>query len=192
MPGLMGRIVRANLVTHSDLNAFVSQATPRKIPANILKYRERVAPRAFLFAGLVLVFFGATWVVSVQTNDAGQPMTIGLVLVAVGIAIALFAGWVRMRFTRLLRDGQLGTAVIESIVPSQWAGRLRIGARCQAEGRDWRATCTWYSNTMGEAKGRAQGLAAKNKPVPILYDPAAPQRMLFVDALLNVSSEYEP
>jgi hypothetical protein len=194
MPGLMGRIVRANLVTHPDLSAFVSQATPRKIPANILKYRERVVPRAFLFVGMFLVIFGALWVWSVQTNGAGQPMTIGLVQVAIGVVIALFAGWARMRFAGLLRHGQLGTAVIESIVASQWKGRLRIVARCQAEGRSWRATSTWYlgGNAMGEAEQRARDLAAKKKPAPILYDPAAPQRILFVDALLTVSAEYEP
>lgn len=194
MSGLMGRIVRGSLVTHSDLSAFVSQATPRKIPANILKYREKVAPRLILFVGLFHVLFGVLWVVSVQTNDDGQPMTIGLVLAAAGVAIALFGGWERMRFAGLLRNGKLGTAVIESIVPRQWAGKLRIVARYQAEGRDWRATSTWYlgSNTTGEAKQRALGLAAKKKPVPILYDPAAPQRMLFVDALLNVSAEFEP
>lgn len=192
MPGLMGRIVRANLVTHSDLRAFVSQATPRKIPANILKYRERVVPRPFLFIGLFLVVFGAIWVMSAQTNDAGQPMTIGLVLAAVGAAIALIAGWARMRFARLLRYGQLGTAVVESIAPSRWAGRLRIGARCQAEGREWHTTCTWHtSNSVGNSLQRAQELALKKKPMPILFDPTAPQRMLFVDALLNVSSEYE-
>ena len=193
MPGLMGRIVRANLVTHADLSAFVGQAPPRNIPANILKYRERVAPRASLFVGMFLVLFGALWVWSVQTNGAGQPMTIGLMLAAAGALIALFSGWARMRFAGLLRNGNLGTAVIESIVASQWKGRLRIVARCQAEGRSWRATCNWYlGGNAGEAEQRARDLAAKKKPAPILYDAAAPQRILFVDALLTVSAEYEP
>lgn len=194
MPGLMGRIVRSNLVTHADVNAFIRQAAPRTIPPNILKYRERVAPRAFLFVGMFLVMFGALWVLSVQTNGAGQPMTTGLVIGAGGALIVVGAALARMRVVRLLRRGQLGTAVIERIGRSQFAGTLRIAARCQAEGRAWQATSTWYppANTVADSQARAQRLADNNKPAPILYDPGAPKRMLFVDSLLNVSAEYEP
>ena len=63
----------------------------------------------------------------------------------------------------------------------------RMTVQFQAEGRVVQASC----KIMGAAVERAQKLAADKKPAAILYDPTDPQRILFVESLLNVSPEYE-
>ena len=201
MPGLIGKIVRENLVTRADVDAFVRQPPPRTIPANILRYSDKFAPGLLMLVGIVFAFAGAAVAFAFGyealsggkglMSDKGMGVILGLVFLSAGGPIAYFAGRARIRIKRLLRDGRISAARIEKIdatamsVNNEAVSRMTV--QFQTEGRVMQASC----KIMGDAVQRVQKLAADNKPAPILYDPADPQRILFIEALLNVSPEYE-
>jgi hypothetical protein len=201
MPGLMGNILRETLVTRSDLSAFVSQATPRKIPANILRYVDNFAPGFVMLIGIMFSVAGTGFAVAFGyealasgkglMSDKGMGTLFGLVFLGVGSCIAYFAGRARFRMNRLLRDGRICPARIEKIDSTNMSINNKavslMTVQFQAEGRITQASC----KIMGDAIQRAQKFVVDEKPAPILYDPADPQRILLVDALLNVSPEYE-
>ena len=205
MPGLMGNIVRRSMVTRADVEAFVRQPPPRTIPANILRYSDKFAPSGAMLFGVVFIIAGAV-VAFVFGNEAlagGKILTgakwqewaagviFPLAFLCIGGSIAYFAGRTRTRIKRLLCNGQTCTATIEKIDSTGWRINNEqvslMTVHFHAEGQDMRASC----KIMGDAVQRAQALAAGKKLAPILYDPADPQRILFVEALLNISLEYE-
>ena len=194
IPGFTGQDIRNSLVIRSELMAFVNQTPPREIPDNILQYCETSAPKIGLLICIVFAITGGSFAAAFGINGNIGGMIFGLVVFVIGGSTAFFVGRARMRITRLLRHGQLGSANIESIGPGLGEGDLCIGARHYAEGQVWHVTFPWHerSNAVGDARKRAEKLAAEKKPTPILYDPKAPQRVLIVEALLNVSPEYEP
>lgn len=199
MPGLMGKIARATLVTRADVEAFVRQPPPRTIPANILRYRDKFVPGFVVLIGIVFAVAGAAFAVAFgyEALAGGKGLMsggvfIGLTFLAVGGCIAYFAGRVRIRIKRLLRNGRIGAGSIEKIgvtsgsINGQAVSLMTVQYR--VEGRSIQASC----DLMGDAVERAQKFMVNKKPVPILYDPANPRRILLVESLLNVSTEYEP
>ena len=201
LPGLLGRIVRNSLVTREDVSAFVQQAPPRAIPANIWRYADKFAPGLVLLVGIVFCVAGAAFAGAFGyealasgaglMGNKGAGAIIGLAVLAVGIGTTYLAGRARIRIKRLLRDGQVGAGRIEKLE----ATNLRVSnqaiwqmtAQFQAAGRTVQATC----KIPGAAVQRARKLAEEKKPAPILFDPADPQRILFIEALLTVSPDYE-
>ena len=201
MPGLIGKIIRETLVTRADVDAFIHQPPPRMIPANILRYCDRDAPILVIVVGIAFALAGAliAFAVGYDALSTGRGLMsvkwegaiLGLVFLAGGGSIAVFFARIRFRMKRLLRHGQLSAAKIEKIVPTGWQSGgeeiSRMMVQHQAEGRLVQASC----KITGGAALRAQKLAVDKKPAAILYDPANPQRILFVESLLNVSPEYE-
>jgi hypothetical protein len=199
-PGLMGYFLRKTLVTRADMDAFIRQPPPRTIPANILRYRDKFVPGFVMFAGMGLAIAGAAFALFgyVALSDGrglmrakGAAVILPLVFLGAGGCIAYFAGRTRNRAKRLLRNGRTCAAMIEKIDPTgeslNKASVSLLTVQFQADGRVVQASC----RIVGEAVERAQQFAVDKKPVPILYDPADPRRILFVEALLNVSREYE-
>ena len=201
MPGLIGNVVRETLVTRADVDAFIRQPLPRTIPANILRYSDKFAPGSLRLIGIMFTIVGAAFGSAYGfealsggmglMSDNGLRVIVPLVFLGVGGCITYFAGRTRIRIKRLLRNGQTCAAKIEKIdATGESIGNVsffRVTVQFQAEGRLMQASC----RIMGDAVQRAQRLAVAKKPAPILYDPANPQRILFVEALLNVSPEYE-
>lgn len=201
MPGLMGYILRKTLVTRADVDAFIRQPPPRTIPANILRYRDKFVPGFVMFAGIGLAIGGAVFAVAFGyvalsgggglMRAKGAAVILPLVFLGVGGCIAYFAARTRIRTKRLLRNGRTCAATIEKIdstgesINKESVSLMTV--QFQADGRVVQASC----RIVGDAIERAQQFAADKKPVPILYDPADPRRILFVEALLNVSREYE-
>ncbi len=199
MPGLMGNVLRKTLVTRTDMNAFIRQPLPRTIPANILRNTDTFGPFVVLgigFAGLgaasaTVFWYGALASGKTLMSNTGTGLILSLAFLGIGSCIAYFAGRSRIRSMRLLRNGCICAAKIEKIDSMGLSinGKTvsRITVQFQVEGRVMQASC----KIMGYAVQRAQKLAVDKKPAPILYDPAAPQRILFADSLLNVSPEYD-
>lgn len=201
MPGLIGNIVRETLVTRTDVDAFIRQPPPRTIPANILRYSDKFAPGFIMLLGIVFAMAGAAFAFAFGyealsggkglMSDKGAGVILPLVFLGVGGCIAYFAGRTRIRIKRLLRNGRICAAKIEKIdstgesINNESVSLMTV--QFQAEGRVMQASC----KIMGNAVQRAQKLAVDKKPAPILYDSDDPQRILFVEALLNVSREYE-
>jgi hypothetical protein len=201
MHGLMGYILRKTLVTRADVDAFIRQPTPRTIPANILRYRDKFVPGFVMFAGIGLAIAGAVFALAFGfvalsggrglMGAKGAAVIVPLIFLGAGGGIAYFAGRTRMRAKRLLRNGRTCTATIEKIdatgerINKDSVSLLTV--QFEADGRVVQASC----RIVGDAIDRAQQFAVDKKPAPILYDPADPRRILFVEALLNVSREYE-
>lgn len=206
MPGLLGKMARETLVTRADVVAFIRQPAPRKIPANILGHFDDAGPQMILLFGIVFAAVGAGFTFGFGDGApsggggsiVGKAMgfVLGPVFLGVGGCAAFFAGRARIRTRRILRtvlrNGRVGAGRIEKIddtgvsINNQAISLMTV--RYQAEGQDIRASC----KIRGHAVERAQKLAAESKPASILYSPADPQRIMFIDSLLSVGPQYEP
>lgn len=201
IPGLVGKVIGETLVTRADVDAFIRQPPPRKIPANILGYSDTFVPGFVVLIGIVFAVTGAAFAVAFGyeasvdddglLSDMGKGVFLGLVFLVVGGCIAYFAGRVRIRIKRLLRDGRIGAGSIKRIRETSESISDRavslMTVQYRVESRSVQASC----KIMGHAVHRAQKLAADKKLAPILYDPADPHRILFIEALINVSTEYD-
>jgi hypothetical protein len=172
------------------VEAFVRQPAPRSLPANILRYCDKVVPKAMIYFGLVTSLVAGLSLFAPGLETPGRLAAV--LFFAVGATLVFFVGRIRLRAKRLLRHGQLVAGRIEKLEDtgwySSWAGAIYwLTVRYQAQGQPQQAVC----RISGDTAERAGRLAAEHKSAPILYDPAHTQRILFVEDLLNVSSEYE-
>jgi hypothetical protein len=189
--GLVGEVVRERLVTRADVEAFMRQAPPRKVPANIRHYCEGFAPGMALAAGALFFLVGAGFAFGFGQAGKWGGALVGLLFAVVGAGLLFFFGRMRLRLERLLRHGELGVGRIEGIESTGWSGPggdvSRASVRFQAKAATVQAKC----NIAGVAVERAQKLFTAKRPAAVLYDPANPERFLLVDALLTVSPELE-
>ena len=192
MKGMLGREARRDLVTRGDLSAFLAQRPPRRLPANVKRYCERRIPQLVPGLGLIFAMVGALLAYGFGRQGDWPGVILGGAFVAVGAPLAFFFGRMRFRLKRLLRRGEVASARIEDLhdsgiytssAGSLWGLRLRYAV----DGIEREATC----RISGFGIERARDAAESGKPVSILYDPQARQRVLFVDDLLTVSPEYE-
>ena len=195
VPGLIGEILRKNLVSRADVDAFFSQPPPRKIPPNLLAYRNRETSLMLIGVGIVFALGGALLILvpGYLTLSAGKGLLdiglgsalFGLLFFVIGAVITFFSVPAYFRLTRLLRHGRPVTARIEKIASTSWTVNgeeiFRVTARYHAGGRAMQGTC----KITGSALKRAQKLAPDTKSVLILHDPANPQRILLVEELQN-------
>lgn len=183
MAGSIEKEMRARLVTREDIDAFVRQKPPREIPSNIA--HQYHGSRAIVLVGLVFAaiagFMGPLFALKGQWGGAAF---IALFFIG-GVGLLFFGArsWWRQR--SLLRRGELGAATIRSVEPAGWSDdegeAFNVSASYQVAGarREGRGT------VKGPAAGRVKSLAAERKMAPILYDPAHPERIVLVDALIN-------
>jgi hypothetical protein len=191
MPGLVGVMLRRDLVTREDADAFVRLAPPRKIPRNILAYRERMTPALFTLLGIVFAVAGAAFTAAFALAGEVIGALVGLLFLVIGATVAFYSTRARYRVKRLLRLGQLAPARIVKCEPTGASINndeiflATVQYRAGASAVD--ASC----KIMGAGVERAKKLAAEGKPAAVLYDPAVPSRVLLVDALSSVSPEFE-
>lgn len=195
VPGPIGKILRENLVTRADVDAFISQPPPRTIPPNLLAYRNREAPPWLIGLGVLFALVGALLMVgqgyqALSDSTGRTGISLGATLFALlflvaGAGITFFSVPACLRLTRLLRYGNPATATIEKISSTNWTDSgedvVQVTARYNAAGRVVQGTC----QITGSALKRAQQLAPDAKSVLILHDPADPQRVLLVEQLQN-------
>ena len=194
-PAGPGAMTPGNSVTPEQLAAFVGQAPPRKIPRNILAYRERQVPGIYPAFGVALLFVGLAVVAGfeyaayldgegVWGGDEGA-VRIGLFFALIGAPILYSSGRSRYRLKWLLRHGRLATGRIGEVRST--GSRVNdhnfyvMTVQHAAGGRAIHASCKIVGDS---AAVRARVLAAAGQPAQILYDPADARRVLFVDGLL--------
>jgi len=180
MPAAVAAKVRGRIVTQEHLREFLRQDPPRKVPANIAHHCDHFAPligiafgAAFAAAGL---FFGA---VSLLKGEWGG-VAFAMVFLIIGSVPGFFFGRTRLRMMRLLRHGRLTTATVEKVEST--GSTTDSGAIYNVVVRHvpGEASC----KIVGSAAQRAQSMVGK--PAEILHLPADPQRIILVDALVNV------
>jgi hypothetical protein len=201
LPGLGGIDARRELVTRADLEAFLHCAPPRKLPANIRLYMERIVPQVFPGFGLIFAMAGTlfTYMFTRQaiergagffTGDTGGAL-MGLLFLAIGAPVAFFGGRARHRIKRVLKRGKLTPATIEKVQPTgtsvNGVAQYELTVRYRADGREVRGS----GKVAGAGVERAQKYAAEHKPAAILYDPANPGQVLLADGLLTTTLEDE-
>jgi hypothetical protein len=201
IPGLLGQAMREELVTREDIRAFVGQAPPRKIPANVLAYRDRQAPLLLAGVGTLsslvgsALAFGFAYEVAARGQSllggSGAGILLGLFFVALGLPVACLSWRARSRIKRLLREGVATEGRVDEVRATGFSvnGRPQsaIRIRYAAGGREILASC----KDMGHGAERARKLMDDKAPAPILYDPEDFQRILFVPALASLSPEIE-
>ena len=188
----------ATLVTRAHAEAFARQPPPRRIPGNIRRYAERFAPQLFVVMGTLFVLAGTIIALGLglRAISSGKGLwnsdwfgvPFGLFFIAFGSPMVFYFGRSRYRIWRLLRKGRMTTARIEKVAATDESVNdvaiALLTVVYRHEGREVRASC----KIIGPGKQRAEKLAADRKPAAILYHPAVPQRILFVDDLITVGT----
>lgn len=188
MPASMARSIekqmQAAIVTREQVDAFVRQAPPRKIPANIANSygdKQNMALFGFVFfavGGLMAALFAGM-------NQWGGVAFLSL-FVLTGGALLFFGvrGWWRQR--SLLRHGEIAAATIEAVestgVTEDPGGEVfNVSLGYAWRGQSMRAQC----KVSGAAGHDAKRLAAERKAAAILCDPAHPERVALVAGLVK-------
>lgn len=188
LPASMGRAAEkrflARRVTQEEMDAFLRQGPPRKIPKNI----ARACEFSFGMAGFGFFFLVGAVVVGVGgavQRQWGAFILATIFLLVAAVMLYFFLPRFR-REKRLLQSGQLAVAKILGVEPAgiEEDGQeiYTVRALYETGGQSRRVQC--------RAPGKAaRRIAAEGKPARILYDPAHPEHILLVDALVNARGE---
>jgi hypothetical protein len=177
----MEKEVRAPRITREDVDAFLRQSPPRKIPRN-LAYHYHTAFGTTVMGAIFIAIASLVTVVLGAHGEWRVVMFAGGMFWLMGAPLLFFGGrrWWRQR--RLLRRGELVAAKIVSVDPAGYADDdgevFNMTARYQAGGQSREGQCKVWSQ-------RAKRLAAEGKPAAILYDPTHPERIFFIEGLVN-------
>jgi hypothetical protein len=171
-------------VLQADMDAFLRQGLPRKIPKNIAysyQFSMGLAGFGIFFAvGAVAIAYGAL--------VTGQ--LVGFVMLTIALAIAspmIYFGVPRFRRERgLLLRGEVTEARIlglESTGTTENDQEIyKVRVRYEVGGQSRKVECRAWGKP-------AKRIAAEGRPVRILYDPALPEKILLADALVNSEGE---
>lgn len=188
LPAFMARSyekqLEASRVTRANVDTFLRQTPPRNIPGNI----ARLYQMCFTISGFGLAFFlgGAVFVSAGMYTARWEAIAIGTLACLVGGTMVYFALPRFRRERRLLRWGQPALAEILGVKPTGGAENgqdiYEVQANYELDGRRVPVQCR-------AAGGGAKRVAAEGRPARILYDPARPEHILLVDALVNSHEE---
>lgn len=193
MSGLAGAMFARQLqkysVTHSELDDFLGQKTPRKIPAGI---SQQVIGDNFMLIPVGLLFVVAGLAVGVGTALTGTApnlfFTLGFLLLMplIGGIMAGATGWHRVRKSRVLQEGELFSGTITDVsqsnlsVNQQVQHMVRISFPNNAEESAKRnVSCAAYS--LGA--DQAQQFYQSQQPVRLLVDPKDQDHIVCVDLI---------
>lgn len=191
LPGPQGRDLRKRAVLRADLAALLAQPVPRK-PGWKVFSAAAGAGVFFLLLGAAFASGGTVFAAMYAAGGNFTDAVLPLVLAAGGLA-GLVHGLLEVtRARRLLRHGTRAQARIESVEPTgrrtDDAPDYRLRVRFQAGAESVESACT----VNGAGALRARMLKEDGKAVTVLYDPAKPTAILFVEGLLTLSPEIEP
>jgi hypothetical protein len=201
MPGLIGMEARRTLFTRTDLEAFLRQPVPRTVPARAERYGERFALDGMTLFGVMFGLGGlafmylfarqAYWGKGFFSGDT-LGFLLGLLCFSIGGPVLYFGVRGSRRIRRLLRRGTLGEGKIETILRTggsvNGAHIYELSVRYRLQGRDVVGSC----KITGAAAARAHKLVDRKQPARILYDPASPEQIFFLDALMSLPVDYDP
>jgi hypothetical protein len=189
-----GVLVDREIATREDVESFLSQPPPRRVPRNIRRQRLGATSALLALVGPLLaaaglatcvavgIFAGGSW-----SEDRVIPIIVGAAFTVVGGLSGFFAWRYRYRNLRLLRRGQIALAKFETIKATEnYVGyEQQHLARCRldANGREWTADCYLGERIARQARQHAKTGAT----IRVLYDPKHPDRILWAESLITVS-----
>ncbi len=197
LPGLAGMAARRVLaqrvlVTSEELEAFLTAAPPRQIPANIKRQRlgggsvvAGVLGTVFLVVGSALAVYSAFYAGGPWNDQRIVPLILGIVLPLIGLPMCIFSIRYRHINGRLLRHGIVVNAIVEDVektdvrINDQQQYRMRL--RFETNAGSQVASCNVY----GQRGREARSLAEANEAVRVLYDPRNSRRILWAESLLT-------
>lgn len=192
MPGLMGAVLRARLVTPEELDSFLHQPTPRRVPPNVRRQRMGTGSLMLCFVGSMFAVVGSVFAVASiffgdgpWNEDRIVPLVFGIVFPLIGLPLSLLSLRYRYINGRLLRHGIVTDGVVEGVektsVTVNEQQQYRITLRFEAGVTDQQSTMNVYGWQKGQ---QATKLAERNASVRLLYDPRKPTRALWVESML--------
>jgi hypothetical protein len=171
-------------VTLAEAAAFIQQPPPRAITPGIARYwKEQASPIAAIFGSVIAI--GSVFFLLVGGSQVPWYAQVLLVLLFIGGGSTLIWGLVAsLRARHLLQHGRTGSARIETVqtFDSRVDGstRTRLDLQVEADGVLHRATCFLPA----AAADRLKAMAAEKRPMPVLYSPGNPRRVLVAEALV--------
>jgi hypothetical protein len=174
----------ARRLTKADMDAFLRQDPPRKIPRNIRYYYQF----SLGLSGMGLFFLLMGTVVAVAAVLSGEWGAFVMVMIfgMIGGVMVYFGVPRFRRERRLLRHGELAVARILGVESTEVEENdqeiSQVRARYEAGGQSRLVQCRAWGKP-------ARRIAAEGRPARILYDPARPQDILLVDTLVNLRDE---
>ena len=174
----------ARRVSQAEMDAFLRQSLPRKVPKNIAYYYQF----SFGLAGFGFFFLAMAAVIGTGGAVSGQWEAFIMVAIfgLVGATMIYFGLPRFRRERRLLRFGEPAVAKILGLespgIEENGQEIYKVRVLYDAGGQSTRVEC--------QASGKpAKRIAAEGRPARILYDPAHPEHILLVDALVNSREE---
>ncbi len=191
MPGLMGAVLRGRIVTPEELEAFLKEPAPRRVPANIMRQRIGSGSLMLSFVGGLFAAVGSLLAVySVFLADGPWntarvvPLVLGTVFPLVGFPMCIFSLRYRYLNGRLLRLGRVADGMVTKVDKTSVAlnnqQQYRASFEFEADGSRHRATVNVYGRQGRKAKKFVENQAR----VRMLYDPGRPSHVLWADSLL--------
>lgn len=191
MPGLMGEVLRSRLVTPEELESFLNQPPPRRVPANIARQRLGAGSLIMTLAGGIVALVGSGFAIysifyakGPWNDDRIVPLVFGTVFPLLGYPACLLGSRYRYINRRLLRHGRVADGVVTKVESTGFEvdhqAQYRLTVEFQAEATNQQATVNAYGKQGREAKKLAENQA----PIRVLYDPRKPTRVLWADGLI--------
>jgi hypothetical protein len=190
--GLLGAALRGRLVTREQLEAFLREPPPRRIPSNIKRRRMTSGSLMAAFVGALFTAIGAAFAVHAVSYDQGPwvgdrligLLAFGITFPLLGIPICLFSLRHRHINGRLLKHGMVVDAVVLGVektsVTINDQQQYRLEVRFTTQMGHQQAHCHIY----GREGHAARELVGSEQTARILYDPLKPRRLLWAESLL--------
>lgn len=196
VPGLAGRMLRASLVTPSEVKKLVADPPPRReIPAAIKRTKFGVPMMAIV--GFGFACGGALFAGIALTSESNAEKGDQWIFAAIGggfllIGSIMFIGSVlyRLHWSSLLIRGKVTQGEVLEVkktttqVNNQW--RYLVKTKYYAEGQHLTREIAIY----GTGAKHCEKAASNKQPVHVLYKPGKPESATIAEGLINSRPEY--
>jgi hypothetical protein len=185
LSGPIGALLRSRFVPQGEVDAFLIQPPPRKIPKSIVRQRVGWGSAAVYMIGIALIGIGGTVTAMLATTPDIPRWGIALcgLLPLLGAGTIATTYWYRRTQKRLLRSGSCCDALVTAVkgtsvfVNSQ--RRYKVTMRVDEEGDAREVTINAYE----PAVKRAFSLLSSGRLTRVLIDPRNSDRLFWIDAL---------
>ena len=183
--GPIGEMLRSRFVPQEEIDAFLEQPMPRRIPKAVARQRVGLGSLVFYVIGVAFMGIGGFLTATLATTPNVPKWGIVLcgLLPLLGAGVVLLTFLYRRTQKRLLRHGPCCDALVVSVnatsVFVNTQRRYKVTLCIDDEGGSRDVTINAYE----PAVKRAFRLMSTRESTRVLVDPRKPDRLFWVDAL---------